>query len=458
MAKQYHLIGIGGIGMSGIAQLLLKRGDRVSGSDVKDGQLLEDLRRQGAAICIGHASANINGADVVVYSSAIREQNPELAAARQNGIPVLKRGQALAELMQDKKVITVTGSHGKTTTTSLISYMLLEAALSPTIAIGGTLKNIQSNASAGEGEYFVAEADESDGSFLYYRPLYSIITNIDREHLDYYRDFKNELKAFKSFISQTSPQGCAILCGDDEHLRDIGRDLAMKRVMFGLQKEHADIYAQNVRMAGLSSSFDVFYGDTPVARFDLALGGLHNVSNSLAVIALGLELGVAVETIRKVLASYKGAGRRLDVRLQDERVTVIDDYGHHPTEIKATLAAVRNMAAKRVRAVFQPHRFSRTQLLLEEFGACFSDADDVVITDIYSAGEEEIPGISGQSVVEAVRRLDPGRSVSYVPRQQLVQYLAATITAGDVLVMLGAGDIVKLSHELVETIKPGNPA
>ena len=453
MSKKYHLIGIGGISMSGIAQLLLKRGDSVSGSDVKDSQLLECLRQEGARIHIGHASANVNGADVVVYSSAIKEQNPELAAARQKSIPVLKRGQALAELMQDKKVVTVTGSHGKTTTTSLISYMLLEASLSPTIAIGGTLKNIQANASHGQGEFFVAEADESDGSFLYYHPLYSIITNIDREHLDYYRDFKNELKAFKAFISQTQLEGCAFLCGDDENLRDIARDLAMKRVMFGLQKEHADIYAQNIQMRGLASSFDVYYGETLVSRFDLALGGLHNVSNSLAVIALGLELGIPVETIKKVLSSYKGAGRRLDVRLQDERVTVIDDYGHHPTEVKATLSAVKNMSATRVRAVFQPHRYSRTQLLLEEFGGCFTDADDVVITDIYAAGEEEVIGVTGQSIVEAVKRHDPSRKALYVPRQQLVQYLTSTIQPGEVLVMLGAGDIVKLSHELVEAVK-----
>jgi len=435
--------------MSGIAQILLSRGAQVSGSDVKDSQMLESLRARGARIYIGHRAEQIGGADVVVYSSAIKEDNPEFQEARRAGRALVKRAQVLAELMAEKNVITVAGSHGKTTTTSLVSYLLLEAGLSPTIAIGGMLKNIAANASHGEGDFFVAEADESDGSFLFYAPTYSIITNIDYEHLDYYGDFKTQLGAFKEFIHRTRHSGCVFLCSDDEHLVRIARDSPVRQVYFGLNKG-ADITAGNIEINGLSSAFDCLYGDTLVGRFELALGGRHNISNALSVIALALELKIDRSLIQHVLKTYKGAGRRLDIRLQTDDLTLIDDYAHHPTEIKATLAAVRYLRAPRVVAVFQPHRYTRTKLLLKEFGNCFDDADSVIVTDIYPASEPPIEGISGRSVSERILNAHPGKDVAYIPRAQLLEHLAAVLQPRDVVIMLGAGDITKYTHELAQ--------
>ena len=304
--------------MSGIAHLLLKSGCRVSGSDLKENLITQQLASQGANIFLGHQAQNISGQDVVVYSSAINEDNPEVCQARILGIPLIKRAQALAELMQEKTAITVAGSHGKTTTTSLISYMLMEAGLCPTVAIGGILKNIQTNACLGAGEFFVAEADESDGSFLNYTPKYSIITNIDQEHLDYYHNFNNELKAFESFIKRTLPGGCVFVCSDDSNLLNLMRSYEGKRILFGLDNP-ADICARNIVFKGLLCDFDAYFQDKFISRFHLALGGRHNISNALAVIGLGLELGIDLKYIRSSLAGYKGAGRRLETKFCNEK-------------------------------------------------------------------------------------------------------------------------------------------
>jgi UDP-N-acetylmuramate--alanine ligase len=447
MAKHYHFIGIGGIGMSGIAQLLLTRGEKVSGSDVKESAMTRSLEEQGAKVFIGHSAANVAGADIVVYSSAIKEDNPEMREAKSRGIRIVKRAQALAGLMHDKKVICVTGSHGKTTTTSLVSHMLLEAGLSPTVAIGGNFKNINSNAAAGEGDYFVAEADESDGSFLYYSPLYSIITNIDREHLDHYKTFDSIIAAYREFMERTDPAGCLFCCGDDENLARLCGNYPGRRVMFGL-KEHCDIHSRNIRVDGLSSIFDCVFRNKPAGTFRLSIGGMHNVSNAMAVIALGLELGIDRTVIEKALATYKGAGRRLDIKWQDRDLTVIDDYAHHPTEIKATLSAVRNLPCKRLIAVFQPHRYSRTKLLLDDFAGCFDAADQVILTDIYAASEQPIPGIDAQCVLDAIKKHDPHKEVVAIPRDGLFKYVISRIAPGDIVLMLGAGDITRTSDEL----------
>jgi len=452
MTKHYHLVGIGGIGMSSIAHLLLHSGITVSGSDLKENKTTDQLKKAGAQIFIGHKPENITGADLVVYSSAISENNPEIVAANKLAIPLIKRAQALAELMLDKTVITVSGSHGKTTTTSLVSCLLLEAGFSPTAAIGGILINIGANACLGKGKFFIAEADESDGSFLYYRPKYSIITNIDREHLDYYKEFDREVDAFGEFIAKTGQGGCVFACADDANLKKLLSGYKKKHLFFGLA-EGADIYAKNMQFKGLTSEFDCFYKNKFLERFYLNLGGAHNISNSLAVIALGLELGISIEQIKKALSGYKGARRRLEIKFKDDNCIVIDDYAHHPTEIKAALSAVKNMRQKRVFAIFQPHRYSRTKLLLEDFSKSFSAADCLIITDIYPASELPIEGVSAKSIYDMIKEQDAQKEVIYLPKEEIIPYVLKLKKSGDLIITLGAGDIVKISDELVESLK-----
>ena len=459
----YHLIGIGGIGMSCIGTLLLSRGVQVSGSDIKEGKVTLDLARAGARIFIGHNRRNIAGADIIVYSSAITQDNPEIAEAKKAGIPLIKRAEALAWLMQDKLVITVAGSHGKTTTTSLVSYMLLEAGLEPTVAIGGILRNIDTNAFPGGGDFFVAEADESDGSFLCYHPTYSIVTNIDREHLDYYRSFDEEIKAFKEFLYHTAAGGCVFFCGDDANLVNMQKGYPERSVLFGFDKG-CHIYAMNIQLQGLSSEFDCYYrhrGSDPlrmkpglIGRFSLSLGGMHNISNALSVVGLGLELGINRLIIQKILAQYKGVGRRIEVKYSGRDLTIIDDYAHHPTEIKATLAAVKNMPCQRMIAVFQPHRYTRTKLLLDEFAGCFDAADYLIITDIYAAGELPIEGVHARSIYDKlIERFGTKKEIYYMPKNEIVGNLINVIAPGDIVIILGAGDIVKICDELVERFK-----
>lgn len=447
MSTHYHLIGIGGIGMSAIAQLLLRRGIKVSGSDLKESRITAALREMGIEVSIGHAAANLKGADTVVYSSAIKADNPEMQEALRRGLVPIKRAEALAGLMQDRTVITVTGSHGKTTTSSLVSYLLLEAGLCPSLAVGGIIRNIDNNACLGEGKFFVAEADESDGSFLYYRPDHSIITNIDREHLDYYKDFAREAAAFGEFIARTREGGCVYACGDDPVLRKLCVDSGKRHVFFGLHGD-ADVQAKEIQMEGLSSEFECVYKGVSLGRFALSLGGLHNVSNALAAIALGMELGVDLGHVRKALADYQGAHRRLEVKFSDAGFVFIDDYAHHPTEIKATLKAVQNLKARRVIAVFQPHRYSRTRLLFEDFAQSFDDADRLIVTDIYAASETPLEGVHARALCERIREYAPQKETEYLRKDEIVPRLIEMLEPGDLVITLGAGDIVKVCDEL----------
>ncbi|MDD5432193.1 MAG: UDP-N-acetylmuramate--L-alanine ligase [Candidatus Omnitrophica bacterium] len=452
MKKHYHFIGIGGIGMSGIAQLFLKNGVKVSGSDLKESHSTNELKAKGAEIFIGHDAQNINGASLVIYSSAIKDNNPEIILAKKQGIPLIKRAEALAQLMSEKSVVAVSGSHGKTTTTSLISYLLIEAGLNPTVAVGGILRNIGTNAFFGNGKFFVAEADESDGSFLYYRPKYSIVTNIDREHLDYYTDFESELKAFRKFIDQTDKTGCVFYCKDDDNLNNLLKGYKHKKISFGL-KENAEVYAKSIIFEGLSSEFDCFHKEKFVGKFSLSLGGRHNISNALSVIALGLELGLDLKFIKKALKDYKGSGRRAEIKYKDNDYLVIDDYAHHPTEIKATLSALKNLQKNRVITVFQPHRYSRTKLLLEEFKKAFDMADYLILTDIYAASEEPIEGVTGEILAELIKKNLNGKTVCFLPKNKIVEHILSIIKPGDLVATLGAGDITKLSDELAQKIK-----
>jgi UDP-N-acetylmuramate--alanine ligase len=447
-----HFIGIGGIGMSGIAQLFLNQGVKVSGSDLKENTITQELKKSGAAIFRGHDQRNIFGADVVVYSSAVKEDNPEIIAAKDKGVTLLKRAQALAFLMRDKAAITVAGSHGKTTVTSLVSCLLIKAGLCPTVAIGGILKNISTNARAGEGKFFVAEADESDGSFLYYAPKYSIITNIDREHLDYYGDFEREIETFREFIARTRPDGCVFCCDDDVNLKNILAAYKNRHVLFGLT-ERAHVYPKHIEINGLSSQFDCYCKNKLIGRFDLALGGMHNISNALSVIALGLELKIDTPVIQGILKEYKGVSRRMEIKFKNKEFLIIDDYAHHPTEIKATLAAVKNLQVRRIIALFQPHRFSRTQALLDEFGKSFDFADHIVITDIYPASELPIPGITGRCVYDKIKAYAREKEAYFLPKEEITPHVIKIMKPGDLIITLGAGDIVKVCDELVERIK-----
>lgn len=447
MSRHYHLIGIGGIGMSGIARLLADKGFTVSGSDVKRSKLTEELERAGCRIYIGHAAENIAGADEVIFSSAIKQDNPEFSEARRRGIVLKRRAEALAQLMADKTVVTVTGAHGKTTTSSLVSHLLMTANLAPTIAVGGILKNIGNNFCSGKGEYFVAEADESDGTFLCYHPAYSIITNIDREHLDYYGDFSRLLDSFGIFMRQTAPSGCLFCCGQDAHLRKLLAAYPGKSVLYGFDDEF-EVYASSIRLKDLSSEFDCYRRGQFLARFKLNLGGSHNVCNALAVIALGMELGIGIGTIAKALETYQGSGRRLEVKLRTANWTVVDDYAHHPTEIKATLNALQQMECGRRVIVFQPHRYSRTKLLLEEFGTCFAAADRLVITDIYPASEPPIEGVNAELVVETIRRNFPDKTVEYVRKDMVAAKVLEMAEPHDLIATLGAGDITRISDEI----------
>lgn len=453
MNKHYHFIGIGGIGMSGIALILLRRGLKVSGSDLKDSGIISRLRAAGAEIFIGHSESNIKGADVVVYSSAIKPDNPEAAEAFRLNIPLMKRAQALAQLMAEKDVITVAGSHGKTTTSSLVSYLLSEAGFSPTAAIGGILKNTDANTYLGSGEFFVAEADESDGSFLYYKPKYSIITNIDYEHLDYYKDFDNQLRTFGKFIGNTARNGCVFCCDDDADAKTALSGYSGKRVLFGLTAA-ADIFPKDICPDGFSSQFSCFGKQRGfIGRFELNLPGIHNISNALAVIALALEIGIDLEIIKKALAGYKGASRRIEVKFRDENYLFIDDYAHHPTEIKATLSALRNLNPRRIIAVFQPHRYTRTKLLLEEFSRSFALADKIIITDIYAADEMPIEGVDAKMIAEKIKDISPGKEIVFLPKHKIHGYILEKIVCGDLVITLGAGDIVKVCDELAGYFK-----
>ncbi|MDD5561193.1 MAG: UDP-N-acetylmuramate--L-alanine ligase [Candidatus Omnitrophica bacterium] len=452
MNGYYHFIGIGGIGMSGVAHLMLKAGVPVSGSDLKQSRVTEELKRLGARIYIGHNAENIDGQSAVVYSSAIKEDNPEILQARIMGIPLLKRAEALALLMRQKTAIAVAGSHGKTTTASLISYMLLEAGLCPTAAIGGILKNIDTNACLGSGEFFVAEADESDGSFLCYQPKYSVITNIDYEHMDYYHNLENELNAFKNFLKCTQPGGCVFACSDDSNLKGLFSDYKERVVFFGLN-EPADICARNIELRGLTSDFDCYSKGKFICRFHLALGGRHNISNALAVIGLGLELGIDLAHIRRTLEGYKGAGRRLEIKFKNDKYLVLDDYAHHPSEIKATLAAVANLNAGRLIVVFQPHRYSRTQLLLNDFAGSFEHADYLIVTDIYAASEKPIDGIDAAALLKKIKQYQPKKQAVYMDKEAITEFLLRFMQSGDLVITLGAGDIVRTADVLAEKLK-----
>jgi UDP-N-acetylmuramate--alanine ligase len=449
--RRIHFIGIGGSGMSGIAEVLLNLGYDVSGSDLRESETTERLMGLGGRVFIGHTASNVEGAQVAVFSTAVKSDNPELAAARAAGIPVIARAEMLAELMRMKYGVAVGGSHGKTTTTSMIAAVLARGGLDPTIVVGGRFHAIGSNARLGHGQFLVAEADESDGSFLRLSPAVSVITNIDREHLDHYANLEEIQQAFVYFANRVPFYGVSVLCVDDPGARAILPRVSKRTTLYGTRPE-ADVRANGIRLLPHGSRFDVLVASREMGEVELHIPGEHNVLNALAAIAVGLEVGVGFGHVAESLESFTGVSRRFETRGAAQGVRVVDDYGHHPTEIIATLAAARGLGG-RVLVIFQPHRFTRTRALLEDFGAAFRDADHVWVLEVYAAGESPIAGVSGRSVVEAARGQGSAQ-VEFAARAEDAAVAAADLAqAGDVVITLGAGDVWKLADQVLDRLK-----
>jgi UDP-N-acetylmuramate--alanine ligase len=461
--RRIHFVGIGGIGMSGIAELLANLGYEVSGSDAKRSEVTDRLETMGVHVSAGHAAEHVGDADVVVVSSAIHPDNPEVAAARRRGIPVIPRAEMLAELMRLKYGIAIAGAHGKTTTTSMIALVLERAGLDPTAVIGGRLSAFGSNARLGRGDYVVAEADESDRSFLKLSPAIAVITNVDREHMESYGSWEHLQQAFVEFANKVPFYGLVVACADDPVVRALRGSMTRRVVTYGLQGEgDHDIAGRGLSLEAFGSACTVVRqapeGRSHLGALRLRVPGRHNMLNALAAVAVGLEVGVPFARIAAALAEFQGAERRFQMRGEARGVMVVDDYGHHPTEIAAVISAARAGIGRRVVVVFQPHRYSRTSQLMSEFGGALGAADEVVLTDIYPAGEAPIPGITIDALVEAVRQT--ARCPVHLVRQidDVPSEVARLARPGDLVITLGAGSIGGVGDRILEALSAGGPA
>jgi UDP-N-acetylmuramate--alanine ligase len=457
--QQIHFVGIGGIGMSGIAEVLLNLGYRVSGSDLKNSAVTQRLAALGAAVFEGHRAENIAGAEVVVTSSAIATENPEVLQAHKLHVPVIQRAEMLAELMRLKYGIAIAGMHGKTTTTSMVAAVLAGGGLDPTVVVGGRVDAMGSNARLGKSQYLVAEADESDRSFLKLSPILSVVTNIDREHMDCYRNMRDVKKTFLEFMDRVPFYGMVVVCNDDPMLRRLLPQVQRRTVTYGT-KRGSDFWikiptsrAKSAREMGHPlSHFEVRFGGQDLGEFTLHVPGVHNILNATAAIAVGVGLDVNVEAIRAALDQFRGVDRRFQLRGQAAGVSVIDDYGHHPTEIKATLAAARQCGFRKVHVVFQPHRYTRTRDLIEDFATAFGDADSLFVLDIYAASEKPIDGISGEALARTIRE-NGGHSAEYVSSfGDAANSAAAAAAEGDMILTLGAGSVSQLGPMILEKL------
>jgi len=451
--RRMHLIGIGGSGMSGIAEVLINLGYQVSGSDLKPGEATDRLVRLGGRVMHGHDAVNVEGAQVVVYSTAVREENPELRAARAAGIPVIPRADMLAELMRMKYGIAVGGSHGKTTTSSMIAAVLARGGLDPTLVVGGRLHGLGSNARLGHGQFMVAEADESDGSFLRLSPAVTVITNVDREHLDHYPDLEAIRQAFVYFANRVPFYGVSILCADDPQVRELLPRVTKRHTRYGTGAD-CDVRAADIQLLPHGSRMSVEASGQPLGTLELHVPGHHNALNALAAVAVGLEVEVGFGLIAEALAGFRGVARRFETRGEVAGVRVIDDYGHHPTEMLATLAAARGLGG-RVLMIFQPHRFTRTAALMPEFASALAHADHVWVLDIYAAGETPVAGVTGRALAESAARLGAG-TVEYAPDGAGAAAAAAReARPGDLVLTLGAGDVGRLGERVLEALRAG---
>jgi UDP-N-acetylmuramate--alanine ligase len=464
--QQIHFVGIGGIGMSGIAEVLLNLGYRVSGSDLRSLAVTQRLEGFGAKVFEGHRAENISGAEVVVTSSAISDENPEVVKAHELHVPVIQRAEMLAELMRLKYGIAIAGMHGKTTTTSMVAAVLAGGGLDPTVVVGGRVDALGSNARLGKSQYLVAEADESDRSFLKLSPILSVVTNIDREHMDCYRNMRDVKKTFLEFMDRVPFYGMVVVCNDDPILRRLLPQAKRRTVTYGTKrgsdflikiaegKSHPPHFSQNQGEVGHPlNRFRVSYQHKDLGEFTLHVPGVHNILNATAAIAVGVGLDVGVEAIRAGLDQFRGVDRRFQLRGRAAGVSVIDDYGHHPTEIRATLAAARSCGFRKVHVVFQPHRYTRTRDLMEEFTTAFGDADSLFVLDIYAASEKPIEGISGEGLARAIREKG-GRDAQYAGSfADAVRAVAEAAQDGDMILTLGAGSVSQLGPMILEKLK-----
>jgi UDP-N-acetylmuramate--alanine ligase len=445
--RHIHFVGIGGIGMSGLAEILRTLEFDVSGSDLKENDTTRRLAMLGVRIDVGHRAENVKGADVVVYSSAIASLNPEIKEARASGVPVIARAEMLAELMRVKYGVAIAGSHGKTTTTSLVATVLRAAGLDPTVVVGGKMAALGSNARLGAGDLLVAEADESDGSFLRLTPTIAVVTNIDPEHLDHYGSHDKLKDAFIEFASSVPFYGLAVLCLDHPHVQDILPRIQRRHVTYGLSPQ-ADFHARGVSHRGMEMHFIAYKRGRSLGEFVVRMPGLHNVQNCLAVIAIADELEVPLDVAKQALATFGGVARRFTVVGEVNGITLVDDYGHHPAEIEATLDAAQNAFGRRVVVAFQPHRYTRTRDLFHEFTRAFNKADVLFVTDVYAAGEQPIEGVSSATLVQSIRE-HGHHSVRYVAdKKKMAEELESVIEPGDIVIALGAGDINQSVREL----------
>ncbi|MBI4466531.1 MAG: UDP-N-acetylmuramate--L-alanine ligase [Acidobacteria bacterium] len=449
--QHVHFVGIGGIGMSGIAEVLLNLGYTVSGSDLHRSPVTERLASLGARFYEGHRVENIGDAQVVVTSTAIPAENPEVQEAHRRKIAVIPRAEMLAELMRLKYGIAVAGAHGKTTTTSIIASVLASARLDPTFVVGGRVNQAGTNARLGKSEFIVVEADESDRSFLLLAPVIAVVTNIDREHLDHYANLEEIQDAFVAFLNKVPFYGACILCADDPNVRAIIPRLKRRVITYGTT-EIADLVATDIKLRGWKSAFRVRAGADDLGRFRLPLAGLHNVRNALATLAVGRELNVPMERLRRGLGKFTGVGRRFEVKATAGGVTLIDDYGHHPAEIRATLEAARGCRFKRLVVFFQPHRYTRTQHCWDEFLHCFDAADVLVLTEIYAASEKPIESITGRALADAIAAAGHRHIEFYAQMPEAMEAVLRQLQPGDALVTLGAGSIWKAAEELAQRL------
>ncbi|HSB17524.1 MAG TPA: UDP-N-acetylmuramate--L-alanine ligase [Bryobacteraceae bacterium] len=454
--QHVHFIGIGGIGMSGIAEVLLNLGYQISGSDAKLSPITARLAGLGARIAEGHAAENIGGAKAVVVSSAIDQRNPELEEARRLQIPIIQRGEMLAELMRLKYGIAVAGSHGKTTTTSMTAALLSHAGLDPTVVVGGRVGTMGgANARVGRSDFLVVESDESDRSFLKLAPILAIVTNIDREHVDCYATIEDTLAAFVEFVNKVPFYGAAILCLDDENVQRILPSVSRRVVTYGTSAQ-ADLTAGEIDCGPASSDFTLRYRGADLGRFHLPAAGMHNVLDATAAVAVGLELEVKPDTMRAALGEFGGVDRRFQLRGRERGVSVIDDYGHHPTEIRATLAAARLGGYRKVHVIFQPHRYTRTLHLMDDFARAFHQADTVYVLDIYAASEKPIEGVTAEALVERIRAFGH-RGAEYAGKiDRAVSSVFAAAGDGDLVLTLGAGNVWQVGEALLELLRGRN--
>lgn len=450
--KKLHFVGIGGIGMSGIAEVLLNMGYTVTGSDLRESETVKRLTGLGAKVHIGHGAENVHGSDVVVISSAVRQDNPEVVEAHSLNIPVIPRAQMLAELMRLRFGIAVAGSHGKTTTTSMIEAVLSHGGLDPTIVVGGKVQTLGSNARLGEGDFMVVEADESDGSFLLLSPVISVLTNIDEEHMDHYEDMEDLENAFTAFLNKIPFYGLSVLCLDCPRVSALAKDYNKRLVTYGFNPE-AELRAEDVRIDGFETRFTVIHSGEELGEITIHTPGRHNAQNALAAVAVGMELGMSFEEVREGLSKFKGIDRRMQIKGSGRGITVVDDYAHHPREIEVTIDAIKNTGAGRLLVIFQPHRYSRTKLLFNEFAEVLQNADQLYLLDIYAASEDPIEGVSSEKLYEAVRSAGY-ESVTYINgTKDVVETVLGDLKDGDTVLTLGAGNVWTYGEKIAEELR-----